>query len=110
MPVSNSFADFVIDQLAGIGRINGRRMFGGMGIYCDGLFFALIADDVLYFKVDDSNLPDFEKIGAKPFQPYGEEGQTMSYYEILADILEDRDELAVWAEKAIAVAGRAKKK
>ena len=81
-------------------------MFGGVGIYADQLFFALIADDTLYFKVDDSNRPDFERLGMRPFQPYGEAGEVTQYYEVPADLLEDLEALRPWAEKAIAVAAR----
>lgn len=81
-------------------------MFGGVGIYADKLFFALIDDDTLYFKVDDSNRPDFERSGMKPFQPYGEGGEIMQYYQVPTDLLEDLEALRPWAEKAIAVAAR----
>ena len=81
-------------------------MFGGVGIYADKLFFALIDDDTLYFKVDDSNRPDFERLGMKPFQPYGEGGEIMQYYQVPIDLLEDLEALRPWAEKAIAVAAR----
>jgi hypothetical protein len=57
MPVSNEYLQFVQDQLAGLGEITVKRMFGGAGLYLDGTFFAIVADDVLYFKVDDSNRP-----------------------------------------------------
>jgi DNA transformation protein len=83
-------------------------MFGGVGIYAGELFFALIADDTLYFKVDDSTRNDFEARGSGPFRPYGEHGETMGYYRVPEDLLEDPDELAVWARRAIEVAGRMK--
>ena len=73
------------------------------------LFFALIANDTLYFKVDDSNRPDFEKLGMKPFQPYGEGSEAMKYYAVPEDLLEDPDALRPWAEKSIAVAAKQKK-
>jgi DNA transformation protein len=79
-------------------------MFGGVGIYSGAFFFALIADDVLYFKVDDSNRTDFERRGMGPFRPYGEDGEVMQYYEVPADLLEDPEQLRTWAEKAVAVA------
>ena len=61
MPVSLSFRTFIVDQLSRIApRVRARSMFGGVGIYSGDLFFALIADDALYFKVDDSNRGDFE--------------------------------------------------
>jgi DNA transformation protein and related proteins len=85
-------------------------MFGGVGIYAGELFFALIADDTLYFKVDDSNRSDFEERGMNPFRPYGEGGETMQYYQVPENLLEDPDELGLWAEKAIDVARRAKKR
>jgi DNA transformation protein len=83
-------------------------MFGGVGIYGEDLFFALIDDDTLYFKVDESNRPDFEARGMGPFQPYGEKGETMGYYRVPEDLLEDHEVLGQWAEKAIIVARRAK--
>jgi len=79
-------------------------MFGGVGIYSGDLFFALIANDALYFKVDDSNRGDFEARGMGPFRPYGENGETMQYYQVA------EDPLRPWAEKAIAVAGRKRAK
>src|SRR5881275_1465510 len=61
VPVSSSFRTFVIDQLSRvIPRVRARSMFGGVGIYASDRFFALIADDMLYLKVDESNRPDFE--------------------------------------------------
>jgi DNA transformation protein len=83
-------------------------MFGGVGVYAGDLFFALIADDTLYFKVDDATRGDFEARGSDPFRPYGEAGETMQYYRVPEDLLEDAEELCVWAERAIGVARRAK--
>jgi DNA transformation protein len=111
MAVSATFRTFVIDQLSrAVPRIRARSMFGGVGVYAGELFFALLADDTLYFKVDDSNRPDFEAQGMGPFQPYGEGGEVMQYYQVPADLLEDPDALRPWAEKAIAVAARKSKR
>ena len=66
MPVSDEFVDYVIDQLADWADVSARRMFGGAGLYCDGTIFAVIADDVAYLKVDDSNREDFIKAGSAP--------------------------------------------
>src|SRR5882724_2976208 len=110
MPVSSSFRTFVVDQLSRVvPQLRARAMFGGVGIYGGELFFALIADDTLYFKVDDSNRSDFERLSMKPFQPYGEGGEVMQYYQVPADLLEDPEALGPWAEKAIAVAAKKKK-
>ncbi len=78
-------------------------MFGGAGIYYDGLIFGLLADDVLYFKVDDSNKSDYERAGMKPFQPFEDKPMVMSYYEVPVDILENREVLAEWATKSLVV-------
>jgi DNA transformation protein and related proteins len=83
-------------------------MFGGVGIYAAELFFALLADDTLYFKVDDLTRPQFKDRGMPPFSPYGEAGAVMQYYEVPGDVLEDPEELHAWVVAAIAVARRAK--
>lgn len=111
MPVTESFLAFVLEQLDVVDAITPKRMFGGVGIYAGDLFFALLANDVLYLKVDDSNRADFEAAGACPFQPYPDRpagGGTMQYYEVPVAVLEDADELGRWAAKSIAVA-RARK-
>lgn len=108
MAVSDDFRDFVLEQLAPAGRVSSRRMFGGIGLYLDGLFFALIDDDVLYFKTDDSNRPRYEGAGSKPFCPYPDRPEkSMGYWEVPADVLEDSEQLAVWAREAMQVALRA---
>ena len=83
-------------------------MFGGVGIYSRDLFFALIADDELYLKVDGSNRPDFEVRAIGPLRPYGPDGEVMQYYLLPGDVLDDSDALRVWVEKVIEVARRKK--
>jgi DNA transformation protein len=110
MSVSPSYRTFVLEQLGRCGvRVRARGMFGGVGLYADDVFFALIAEDALYFKVDDSNRPDFEARGLEPFRPYGEQVETMGYFRVAEELLEDPEELRVWAGKAIAVARRARR-
>ena len=106
MPVSDEYLTYVIDQLECVGAVQARRMFGGAGLYCDGLFFALVADDVLYFKVDDSNRPDYESAGMGPFRPFPDKPNVMQYYEVPIEALENRDTLYDWARKALDVAER----
>jgi DNA transformation protein len=84
-------------------------MFGGVGIYSGEFFFALIADDTLYFKVDDSNRPDFQARGMGPFRPYGERGEVMQYYRVPDELLEDSEALRPWVEKSLSVARKARK-
>jgi DNA transformation protein len=109
MAVSESYCGFVVEQLGRVKPVTARRMFGGAGIYARGLFFALIAEDRLYFKVDDTTRPDFERLGMEPFRPYGEDS-AMGYYEVPADVLEDAVELEVWMKKAMDVAASSGRK
>jgi DNA transformation protein and related proteins len=109
--VSDDFRDFVLEQLRSAGQVSARPMFGGVGLYLDGLFFALIDDDTLYFKAGDSNRPRYERAGSKPFCPYPDRpDQAMGYWEVPAEVLEDADELAVWARESMAVALEARKR
>ena len=112
MPVSDEFLEYVLDQLSGLGRVSARRMFGGVGLYCDGIIFGLIADDVAYLKVDDSNREDFEKAGSSAFNPYPDKVKStvMSYYEIPADVLENPEQLIFWAKKSLVIAQKRNKK
>jgi len=107
MPVSDGFVSFVLEQLEPIGSITPKRMFGGVGLYAGDLFFALLSRDVLYLKADDSTRGPLEAAGARPFQPFPDRprgGGTMQYFSVPAAILEDRDELTVWATRSVAVA------
>lgn len=99
----------VEEKLSAVAPITTKPMFGGVGIYSEGLFFALIAEDKLYFKVDDSNKPDFEAAGMEPFYPY-DSPKPMKYWELPASALSDARELSVWIDKALAVAEAAKRK
>ncbi len=110
MPFSESYHEYVMEQLAEIGPVRSRKMFGGVGIYLNNLFFALIAGNRLYFKVDESNREDYTQYGMKPFRPFPDQKATMSYYEVPVEILEDREQLADWAARAIDVARRAAQK
>lgn len=110
MPVTPEYREFVLEQLGRVAPgLTSRAMFGGVGVYAGGLFFALMDDDTLYLKVDDTNRPDFEAAGMGPFQPF--EGTTsMNYYELPADVLEDAERLRPWVDAAIDVARRSRKK
>ena len=104
MSVSNEYLTYVIDQFESLGPVRYRRMFGGAGLYFEDLFFGLIADDVLYLKVDDSNRTDYEVEGMEPFKPFPDKKEVMQYYEVPIDVLENKDTLRDWARKALRVA------
>ncbi len=104
MPVSPNFLEFVLDQLSGVGAVRSRRMFGGIGLYCDDLFFGIVDDDIVYFKVDDSNRGDYRARGCEAFRPFGDEVTSMNYFRVPSEVLEDVDEIRAWARKALIVA------
>ena len=81
-----------------------RRMFGGIGLYCDDLFFGIVDDDIVYFKVDDSNRGDYTARGCEAFRPFGDEVTSMNYFRVPSEVLEDVDEIRAWARKALIVA------
>ena len=101
------FVDHVVDMLGPLGATS-RRMFGGHGIFRDGLMFALIADDRLYFKADSENRAAFAEAGGEPFT-YLRSGKaaSLSYYSVPDDALEDPADLRDWANLGIAAARRA---
>ena len=111
MSASDGFQEFLKDQLSGFGPIAIRRMFGGAGVYADNVMFALIADDTLYLKTDDTNIPAFEAEGMRPFtyEAKGRKPISMSYWEVPPRLLEEPDELVEWARTAHRVACAAKK-
>ena len=104
MAISAEFLEYVVDQLSAWSEVQVKRMFGDAGLYHQGKMFGLVADDVAYLKVGELNRDDFEKAGSRPFQPYLDKKTTMPYWAIPTEVLEDREELARWAEKAFAVA------
>ena len=110
MAANMDFADEAIERLSRVASgVRGRKMFGGVGIYAVDTFFALVAYDRLWFKVDDSNRSDFEVRGMKPFQPFPDRPMTMSYYELPPALLDDEEKLRVWTERSITSARSAKK-
>ena len=108
MSVSDGYRTYIIDQLAALPALSARRMFGGIGIYSDACFFALIDDDVLFFKVDDSNRDDYVSRGMKAFVPFP--GQpSLGYFQVPPDVIEEAEELARWARRSVEVARRKQK-
>ncbi len=107
MPVSREYLQFVLDQLVPVGTIEHRRMFGGIGLYAQSLFFALIDDDTLFFKVNDRTRPGYREAGAVGFDPYGDGRASFNYMTVPVEVLEDRETLRAWAHDAIDVAREA---
>jgi len=112
MAVTEGFKDFVQDLLADFGPVSIRNMFGGAGVYADGVMFAILADDTLYLKADETSARAFASEGMRPFtyRAAGKAPVAMSYWEVPERLLEDPEELAAWAGEAhrIACASKAK--
>ena len=109
MGSSVEFLDFLRDQLRGLGHVTTRRMFSGAGIYCDGVIFALVLRDTLYFKVDDANRRAYEAEGLQPFS-YDAKGKTVTmgaYWRVPERLFDDPDEMLEWARAALAAGRRA---
>ena len=106
MAVSREFLDHIADQMKGFGPFAFRRMFGGAGLFREGLMFGLVVRDTLHFKVGDANRGAYLAAGAKPFtyQRLGAAATLTSYYEVPATVLDEPDTLADWARAAFAAA------
>ena len=108
MAVSESYLNYITDQLSEFGEVEVKRMFGGIGLFHQGLMFGKIGGDVFRLKVDDHNQADFEARGMKPY--FSEKKKKgMPYWEVPTDVIEDRQMLAEWANKSYQAAVRAKK-
>jgi len=108
MSASADYLDYMHELLSPLGSIRTKRMFGGAGIYCDELFFALVIDDVLYLKVDDQNRADFEREGLEAFSyETGGKIATMSYYRAPDEAMDSPALMLPWARSALAAALRA---
>lgn len=104
MAVSAQYSAFILDLLGTVRPVTARRMFGGVGYYADGIFFALLHEDTLYFRVDAHTEPKFVAEGMKPFRPRGPHAAPMRYYTVPARLFDDEEALREWLETALAVA------
>lgn len=105
---ASEFVVYLVDTLQAVGPVTARRMFGGHGIFLDGLMFALVSDNNLYFKVDEISEADFKAADLEPFK-YKKNGTDikMSYYQAPADVFDSRDMMCEWGNRAYAAALRA---
>jgi DNA transformation protein len=108
MVASDSFAEFLREQLAPLGRLTMRRMFGKTGVFCDGVMFGMVADNTLYFRVDDGNQAAFAEAASFPPLNYEKKGSTidLSFWRVPERLFDEPDELVTWALAALAAARR----
>jgi DNA transformation protein len=101
------FHEFVAELFAPMGPVSIRRMFGGAGVFRDGLMFALLGDDTVYLKTDAKLRADLEAEGSAPFiwtKPSTGEAIDMGYVSLPSSAMDDPDEASSWARRALAVA------
>ncbi|WP_411823815.1 TfoX/Sxy family protein [Leptospira sp. 'Mane'] len=108
--MSNPFVEETLEKLSILGNVTARAMFGGHGLYLDGVIFGLVVEDVLYLKVDDQTISKFQAAGGKPFTYDGKEGKpaVMSYWTFPSEVWESPEDLKEWGEIAYQAAVRSK--
>ena len=110
MATQNEFVNYLLELLQPFGHVTARAMFGGHGIYNDGLIFAVVIDDGFYLKVDDDNRREFESRGLVPYL-YQSKSKNMQvslgYYGCPEEALENWREMMVWAKSGYGAALRA---
>ena len=108
MVASETYAEFLREQLAPLGRVTLRRMFGKTGVFCDGVMFAMVTENTLYFRVDDQNRETFSEARSFPPLNYAKRGATidLSFWRVPERLFDEPDELVTWARVALAAARR----
>jgi DNA transformation protein len=108
MVASASFAEFLREQFALLGRVTVRRMFGKTGVFCDGVMFGMVTENTLYFRVDDQNRVTFREAEAFPPLNYKKKGSTidLAFWRVPERLFDEPDELVTWARAALAAAHR----
>jgi DNA transformation protein len=108
MVASHSFAEFLLEQLAPLGRVSLRRMFGKTGVFSDGVMLGMVTDNMLYLRVDDDNRAAFDEARAFPPLNYEKKGNAidLSFWRAPERLFDEPDELVAWARLALAAARR----
>ena len=108
MVASDSFAEFLREQLAPLGRVTMRRMFGKTGVFCDGVMLGMVTDNTLYFRVDDQNRAAFKEAESFPPLNYRKKGSTidLAFWRAPERLFDEPDEFVAWARAALAAARR----
>lgn len=107
MPKDSEFVSFILEQMAAVGGVRARAMFGGHGIYRGEAMFALVADGGLYFKADERTRDVFLARDLQPFT-YEARGKSIAlqYYAAPPEVFDEPDEMLRWAGLAIEAALR----
>jgi len=108
MVASDTFAEFLREQLAPLGRVAMRRMFGKTGVFCEGVMFGMVTDNTLYVRVDDQNRAIFKEAESYPPLNYRKKGSTidLAFWRVPERLMDEPDELVVWSRAALGAARR----
>ena len=108
MTASPDFAEFLCDQLAPLGRVTLRRMFGKTGVFCGGVMLGMVTDNTLYLRVDEQNQAIFEEARSSPPLNYAKKGELidLAFWRAPERLMDEPDELVEWARAALAAARR----
>jgi DNA transformation protein len=108
MVASDGFAEFLSEQLAPLGHVTLRRMFGKSGVFCDGVMLGMVTENTLYFRVDDENRATFKEAESAPPLNYRKRGSTidLSFWRVPERLFDEPDEFLIWARAALAAARR----
>ena len=107
----DSFKEFVLDQLSALSDVRAKAMFGAHGLYSEEKFFGILDEGRVFFKTDDQSKADYLTRGMEPFTYQAKNKVvTLSFHEVPPDVLEQPQELVLWARKAIAIASMKTKK
>jgi DNA transformation protein len=108
MVASDTFSEFLREQLAPLGRLTLRRMFGKTGVFSDGVMFAMVTENTLYLRVDDHNRATFAEAASFPPLNYAKKGDTidLSFWRVPERLFDEPDEFVIWARAALAAAHR----
>ena len=108
MVASEGFGEFLREQLAPLGRITLRRMFGKTGVFCDGAMLGMVTDNTLYVRVDDRNRATFKEAEAYPPLNYAKKGEMidLAFWRVPERLMDEPDELVDWARAALGAARR----
>lgn len=105
----DEFLAHVLELLGPLGRVAARRMFGGYGLYCDGVFFGILLDNTVYLKADAINRGEFERAGSEIFS-YSRKGKraTLNFYRAPEEVMDAPHLMLPWGRSALAAALRAR--
>ena len=108
MVASETYAEFLREQLAPLGHVTLRRMFGKSGVFCDGVMLGMVTDNTLYFRVDELNRETFKEAASSPPLNYRKGGETidLAFWRVPERLMDEPDELVDWARAALAAARR----